>query len=295
MYRLLTGALALLVCAPALLGLDTPAEEYKAILAEYKQAQDAYRVAAKDAKTNEERQKVFEEKYPKPEKFAERFLQLAEKNPKDPAAVDALVWVVNNSNTAILPLGGTKPDAPPAGKSPRERALELLLRDHITSDKLAPFAERLGNGSDKEGEKNLRLLIEKNPSRDVQGTAYLSLARRLKSEAQNVRRLAGDEKMRERMEKSLGKERVQEMLALDPAKLDKEVEQLFERVVKEYADVKSARGTLGKTADSELFEIRHLSIGKAAPDIEADDLDGKPFKLSEYRGKVVMIDFWGHW
>ena len=32
-----------------------------------------------------------------------------------------------------------------------------------------------------------------------------------------------------------------------------------------------------------------------APDIIGHDLDGVPFKLSDYRGKVVVIDFWGDW
>lgn len=36
-------------------------------------------------------------------------------------------------------------------------------------------------------------------------------------------------------------------------------------------------------------------VGKPAPDIEGEDVDGVPFKLSDYRGKVVLIDFWGHW
>lgn len=35
--------------------------------------------------------------------------------------------------------------------------------------------------------------------------------------------------------------------------------------------------------------------GKPAPEIEGEDLDGHPFKLSDYRGKVVLLDFWGDW
>jgi len=31
-----------------------------------------------------------------------------------------------------------------------------------------------------------------------------------------------------------------------------------------------------------------------APDIEAEDQYGKRFKLSEYRGKVVLLDFWSY-
>ncbi len=32
-----------------------------------------------------------------------------------------------------------------------------------------------------------------------------------------------------------------------------------------------------------------------APDIDGTDADGKRFRLSEYRGKVVVLDFWGDW
>ena len=38
-----------------------------------------------------------------------------------------------------------------------------------------------------------------------------------------------------------------------------------------------------------------LDVGNEAPEIEAEDLDGEVFKLSDYRGKVVLLDFWGNW
>jgi hypothetical protein len=38
-----------------------------------------------------------------------------------------------------------------------------------------------------------------------------------------------------------------------------------------------------------------LAVGKVAPDIVGEDIDGKEFKLSDYRGKVVVLDFWGNW
>jgi thiol-disulfide isomerase/thioredoxin len=34
---------------------------------------------------------------------------------------------------------------------------------------------------------------------------------------------------------------------------------------------------------------------QAAPDFEARDLSGKTVKLSDFRGKVVVIDFWATW
>lgn len=35
--------------------------------------------------------------------------------------------------------------------------------------------------------------------------------------------------------------------------------------------------------------------GDELPDITGKDMDGNPFKLSDYRGKVIMVDFWGDW
>jgi predicted Zn finger-like uncharacterized protein len=38
-----------------------------------------------------------------------------------------------------------------------------------------------------------------------------------------------------------------------------------------------------------------VEVGNKAPEIAGEDLDGKKFKLSDYRGKVVLLDFWGNW
>jgi hypothetical protein len=65
-------------------------------------------------------------------------------------------------------------------------------------------------------------------------------------------------------------------------------------------DVRQARqrGTQAELltqCDGILFEAERLAIGLVAPDIEGPDLDGVPFKLSDYRGKVVLLDYWGDW
>lgn len=36
-------------------------------------------------------------------------------------------------------------------------------------------------------------------------------------------------------------------------------------------------------------------LSAPAPEITGVDVDGKEFKLSDYRGKVVVLDFWGFW
>jgi len=57
----------------------------------------------------------------------------------------------------------------------------------------------------------------------------------------------------------------------------------------------SEREGLKSDVEKLLFEVDHLRVGKVAPDIEAEDLFGERFRLSDYRGKVVMLDFWGDW
>ncbi len=67
-----------------------------------------------------------------------------------------------------------------------------------------------------------------------------------------------------------------------------------------FSDVKTPDGktTVGLLATHELKRLDNLpnlKVGGIAPEIDANDLDGKRLKLSDYRGKVVMVVFWGSW
>lgn len=77
-------------------------------------------------------------------------------------------------------------------------------------------------------------------------------------------------------------------------------EALFNRIrniLKSVSDSNAASisDSLKNRATEELFKLENLSIGKLAPDIEGVDLNGKKFKLSDYRGKVILLDFWADW
>lgn len=45
----------------------------------------------------------------------------------------------------------------------------------------------------------------------------------------------------------------------------------------------------------EILVVEKLAVGCTPPDIVGTDHDGKEFKLSDYRGKVVLLHFWGIW
>ncbi len=375
MSRILAGVLAVMLALPALAAEDkpkgtpqTPNEQYQALVKEYNDAMQEFQKAYGAAKTQEERNKVFNEKYPKADKLAPKFLELAQKNPKDPAAVDALLWVINNDRNSM-------------GKDSSQTKAIQLLRDHVDSDKLGPVCQTLAHGYDKDGTELLRAILEKNPSKQVQGDACLALAQRLATRIQVANFLKRDPANAKRFADAVGKETAEDLQKLDVAKTEEESgklfkefadkyatemkpdqlatlcqnlgrsggasgetllrsllekdkrpevqgvaclalgqslktradnmadsqakeaekllaesEKLLERAEKEYANVKGPFGkTIGEQAKPLLFELQHLSIGKVAPDIEGEDADSKKFKLSEYRGKVVLLDFWGNW
>jgi hypothetical protein len=322
-------------------------------------------------KTPEEQYKALLQEKGDPAKEAPKFLELAEKNPKDAVAVDALAWVLSHTPG----LQGDK-------DSPRAKAAALLLRDHVQSDKLASVCQGLGNGYDKEGAELLRGVLSKNPHKDVQAEACAALAQRTGVRVQVAHLLKDNPGDAKRLERFFGKEQIEELQKADVAKVEaesaavnkefaekyaaqmkpqrvtllcqligrsggtagealmralmekdtrkdvqgvaclmlgqslkgradalpkakaedaeklrKESEQFFQRVVDKYADVKlnPRLPSIGDQAKGELFEMRHLAIGMVVPDIEDEDIDGKKFKLSDYRGKVVLIDFWGDW
>jgi len=41
--------------------------------------------------------------------------------------------------------------------------------------------------------------------------------------------------------------------------------------------------------------VKPVSLGQPAPDFTVIGIDNKPIKLSDYKGKYVMIDFWASW
>jgi peroxiredoxin len=50
-----------------------------------------------------------------------------------------------------------------------------------------------------------------------------------------------------------------------------------------------------KTLKEGLVKMKATAVGVMAPDFTQNDPDGKPVKLSDFRGKYVLVDFWASW
>jgi peroxiredoxin len=146
-----------------------------------------------------------------------------------------------------------------------EKGRDVILQEHISSPNLVHLAQELERIRHPSCRKLLEAMLEKNPHTEVRGNACLSLATIRKDEAKY-----GENK---------------------PATAEAVV--LYERVIADFGNAKRNGSTLADLAKPELSELRRLIIGKQAPETEGPDLDGQPLKLSAYRGKVVVLTFWG--
>lgn len=76
--------------------------------------------------------------------------------------------------------------------------------------------------------------------------------------------------------------------------MEKRIKNIREAIIKS-ANVSVGGVTIAEIARDELFKISNLSKGRVAPDIVGLDSASRPLKLSDFRGKVVMLVFWSSW
>jgi hypothetical protein len=222
-----------------------------------------------------------------------KLLALAEQYPKDPVALDALVQVIVQD----LWMQNNTPHPGFGKNSPEAKAIGILQRDFVTSDRIADTTRRVQYGFRPENEAYLRAVLEKNPQREIKALACLRLGQFLNARLQRLDIISLQPAMAKRYEGLYGKEYLAALNRRDRAEALKEVEATFERAAKEFADVKLPWGglTVGQKAEAELYELRNLSVGKPALEIAGTDQDGQPLKLSDYRGKVVLLYFWSEY
>ena len=141
---------------------------------------------------------------------------------------------------------------------------DTLIQDHLGSSKMAEFvALTLGRVARGLGEDNTTRLLDacaKSDSRLLEGAVHFYRG----SQALANRKI-GD------ADKKAAYDEMRKVLELAP------------------------KASFARRAEGILYEADHLQVGMKSPDIEGKDTDGVAFKLSDYEGKVILLDFWGDW
>ena len=252
----------------------SPSDRLAALQKEQKEAEAAYYKAATatpDTPAGALKDKELWKDFDKGQ--ADRFLaavDLAKADPKSDVGFSALEWVLLSPRSYYLPAG--KP------------ALELVKKHHAANPKVGKIVAMLGFQMPSEKWDTyapaidlLNKVATKNRDRTARGQAVFAIALQ-----------------------AHGRFAVAEFRGHpDLERLAAEAEKAFEGVIVEYADCpllyRDGKRTLGDMSKGDLFELRHLRLGKVAPEIEAEGIDGKKFKLSDHRGKVVIVVFWASW
>jgi hypothetical protein len=186
-----------------------------------------------------------------------------------------------------------------------DQALQLRAASHLDAPRLSPVLQRLGSSKSSQAEKLLRAAMEKSTDRQVQAHACYTLVLMLTAREHHPL------PSKRRTIKGKKTEAAKQPEPNEP--LRQEIETLYGRLLKDYRDVKlSRKKTYGEIALAALEKLNPggtrtapgetsfpagvgLEIGIAAPEIRGLDTRGGPMRLSDFRGKMVVLDFWGDW
>jgi len=194
--------------------------------------------------------------------FATELTALIKAHPGDPAAVDGLIALTGSMRTFL-----------------DDELLQIALRNRDDERMGRLCFNVLHRGGEPWAEAIAKAVAESNPSREVRGQAVFCRGYLCRSAAFPYGQPVPEKERDNLVARARG---------------------FFNEAVEKYADVPTPNGspTIGERATSELkrFDnLPNLKVGGVAPEIEGKDLKGKPLKLSDHRGKVVVVVFWGSW
>jgi peroxiredoxin len=186
--------------------------------------------------------------------------------PQDPTKLLALAQEAPESPLALDCVAwiiANTPDGPMV-----QKASEILIEHHVGHERLDSLCERLVVSHSKYAETIFRAILKTNQHRLVLARACFGLATHLKERCDT-----GDAN----------------------SESAREAERLYERLRMEFGDIDLQGQALAEIAERQLFELQNLGIGQVAPEITGQDDQGQMFKLSDYRGKVVLLTFSANW
>lgn len=136
-----------------------------------------------------------------------------------------------------------------------------LEEHHLNSSELSTVVFSLYSANSEEAQAFLATVVEKSEVKEAQGSALYVQAMQMER---------------------------------DPVKAE-EYKAIVEKLNAEHADFEVRGRKVAAMMKATVEAKEKLAIGKPAPEIIGKDVDGNEMKLSDYKGKIVVLDFWGDW
>ncbi|QDV26507.1 protein kinase domain-containing protein [Aureliella helgolandensis] len=275
--------------------LDNPAfSELRELQIEYSKLAAKYEKARSEASDEVELNRVIKELDPR-EIMPTKYLAFEERYPESDAGFEALMEVAR--------MAGSVGDPASQSAQARVEASERILDHYINQRGLERIVPLFGNGPFQSQTAGfLQQLVEKSPYRDtqaevlvvqlLQGKQLLAVESLLPTFLHEQRlKLNGgnDDSLQVKLEQRYMLEKLENT---DFAQLRADLNSKLERLENDYSNVRvSSYGTGGNAARRLSHAINQVRIGETAPEIITSNVDGQPFQLSRYRGKIVVLLF----
>jgi hypothetical protein len=239
--------------------------------------------------------------------MAAKYLAFEKKYRGEKQAIKAMVHVMQGANSSLA-------DPHLRVFKARVEMVERLIDHYLGHEDLAETFDSLGAGPEvPRADYLLKMAYGRSPHRIVQAAALLARAERAKTNLRDLEQLTemdlqavmipstipfgtavgtsyeSDKRITDAM-----RGRLDALKALNPNELRKQAIGWLAIIEKEYGDLVRPHvfeHTFGQDAKALRFAIEYVNVGKPAPPLEATDFHGKPFRLSDHLGKVVVISF----
>jgi peroxiredoxin len=232
----------------------TPAEAAR-IRQEFKLRSETWELQVKSA-TGPSAQQALLSKRPDVKEYAVQMWNCLSPSLAEDWTLEPAGWLLRVAPTLL------QTDAKPAMIEALAKIREAVEKQHLRSPKLAPVCLGIAATQDPQALSLLQKIESENPDESVQGVAALGQAVLLRG--------LGD----------------------DPEVIKKRLTLLRKAIINS-ASLELDGVSVAKIAEDELYIILHLTKDRQAPELIGVDVANRPMTLSSYKGKVVVLVFWG--